>query len=176
MLKTNLSYLFIFLGLFILWLSTSRSAMKFISEHRDNNEWYGSYQGLHGDLVSLCYLDMVQRFNPPPEKVNYKKPASSFTRNTILYLHGDSYTYRIPDSVFSGLYKLYLIDRNHGLNYHLDSTKKNILLIEVSERYLRAYFSGLQILDEVCDSIVRKKNLAVEKAAGSNRIDRKSVV
>ena len=160
MLKRFLSYFFIVFGLVVLWMSTSRTAMQFIAEHRDTEKWWGAYPCLHGDLISMSYLDIVKRFNPPVNHTLLKKPAYNGPRNTVLYLHGDSYTYRLPDSVFSGLSQLCLIDRNHGMNYHLDSTKRNILVIEVSERYLRAYFSGLQILDEVCDSVIKKKSIA----------------
>jgi len=176
MVKRFLCFFFIIFGLLVLWMSTSRSCMQFVAEHRDNNTWYGSYQMLHGDLVSLCYLDMVKRFNPPREKIIFKMPANTLTHNINLYLHGDSYTYQVPDSVFSGINKLYWIDRNHGMNYHLDSTKRNILLIEVSERYLRPYFSGLQMLDEVCDSMVKKKKLALGKYGSFNQMTYASVL
>jgi len=158
--KRFLSYFFIVFGLAVLWMSTSRTAMQFVATHRDSEKWWGGYPCLHGDLVSLSYLDIVKRFNPPPDNTESPRPPWSGPRTTRLYLHGDSYTYHLPDSVFAGLDQLVLIDRNHGINYHLDSTKRNILLLEVSERYLRPYFSGLQMLDEVCDSAVKKKNLA----------------
>lgn len=161
MLKKFVSYFFIVLGLAVLWLSTSRSAMQFISEHRDSDKWWGSYPCLHGDLISMSYLDMVRAFNPPPDRTPLVKPSYAGTPNTDLYIHGDSYTYHLGDTVFAGLHQLFLIDRNHGMNYHLDNSRKNILVIEVSERYLRAYFSGLQMLDEVCDSMIRKKSIAV---------------
>lgn len=175
MFKRFLSYFFIVFGLIVLWASTSRTAMQFVSEHRDNNKWWGSYQCLNGDLISMSYLDIVKRFNPPVEMTPLKKPDYNSVRNTVLYLHGDSYMYcrntgRLKDSVFAGLSGFYMIDRNHGMNYHLDSTKRNILVIEVSERYLRAYFSGLQMLDEVCDSVIKKKSIALSGAISHNNI------
>ncbi len=181
MFKKTASYFFILSGLIILWLSTSRAAMKYITDKRDNDEWYGTYQCMHGDLTSMCYLDIVRRFNPPVVMAPLKKPAIPGPRNISLYLHGDSYMYcsrtrRLNDSVFAGVGNYYFIDRNHGMNYHLDSSKKNILLIEVSERYLRAYFSGLQILDEVCDSVVRKKTIALCNNDFNNQIIYSSII
>ena len=49
------------------------------------------------------------------------------------------------------------------MNYHLDTTKRNILVLEVSERYLRTYYGGLQIFDELCDSIIKKKTIAASE-------------
>ncbi len=160
MLKKILSYIFIIIGLFFLWASTSRNAMQYISQKRDNNEWWGSYQCLKGDLVSMAYLDIVKRFNPLPENENANRAAYNVPKSTILYLHGDSYSRHLSDSDFAGVRKYIPIDRNHGINYHLDTANKNILLIEISERYFRLYFSGLQILDEVCDSVIKKKTIA----------------
>ncbi|MES2703346.1 MAG: hypothetical protein V4649_11940 [Bacteroidota bacterium] len=153
------SYILILFGLVLLWASTSRSAMEYITGKRDTAAWWGTYQGKNGDLVSMSYLDFIGRFKPP---VNVPPAAApvAITKNTVLYLHGDSYSRHLHDTMFAGVSRLYLIDRNHGLNYHLDSTKNNILLIEVAERYFRPYFGGLQMLNEVCDSLVKKKSIA----------------
>jgi hypothetical protein len=161
MIKKVLSYFFIVFGLVVLWASTSRTAMEYVSTHRESEKWWGAYPCLHGDLVSMSYLDIVKRFNPPVDKTPIRRPAYNVPKNTVLYLHGDSYSRHLSDSDFAGVQTYIPIDRNHGINYHLDSTKNNILLIEVSERYFRAYFAGLQIFDEVCDSVIKKKTLAV---------------
>lgn len=160
MYKKILSYIFIVFGLLALWASTSRRAMEYITQHRESEKWWGTYPCLHGDLVSLCYLDFVQKFSSPRINAPIKKPPFTVVPNTALYLHGDSYSYHLHDTDFAGLAAFYPIDRNHGINYHLDSTKKNVLLIEVSERYIRSYFGSLQMLDEVCDSLVKKKSIA----------------
>lgn len=160
MLKKALSYFFIAFGLMVLYASTSRRAMQFISEYRDNDKWWGTYQMKNGDLISLSYLDFVAKFNPPNEPIPLRRPRYDGPKNTVLYLHGDSYTYHLPDSAFAGLAEFHLIDRNHGANYHLDSTKRNILVLEVSERYARGYFGSLQIFNELCDSLVKKKTIA----------------
>jgi hypothetical protein len=160
MLKRAASYIFIVFGLVALWASTSRSAMQFVAEKRDNDTWWGSYQGRHGDLVSMSYLDFVKKFYPGREHYSIKPPVPDLQRNTVLYLDGDSYARHLNDTAFAGVAAYHYIDRNHGANYHLDTTRKNILLIEISERYVRPYFGSLRMLDEVCDSAIKKKNIA----------------
>jgi hypothetical protein len=162
MFKKILSYFFIVFGLVVLWASTSRTAMQYITQHRDNEKWWGAYPCLHGDLVSLSYLDFVQRFYSPRDNTPARTVTCNGQKNTVLYLHGDSYSRRLGDSNFACVQTYIPIDRNHGANYHLDSSKKNILLIEISERYFRPYFSSLQMLDEVCDSVIKKKNIALK--------------
>ncbi len=168
MIKKVLSYIFIIFGLVALYMSTSRMAMEFVAANRDHDKWWGTYQMKNGDLISLSYLDFVKRFNPPKDHTTLKKPVYNGPKNTALYLHGDSYTYRLPDSSFAGLAEYHLIDRNHGMNYHLDSTKRNILILEVSERYARGYYGGLQIFDELCDSLIKKKSIAYSAAMQRN--------
>lgn len=160
MLKKALSYFFILFGLAALVLSTSRTAMEYISSHRDSEEWWGTYPCLHGDLVSLSYLDFVKKFSSPKDRLPIRKPAYNGDKNTVLYLHGDSYSYHLHDTDFVGLAAFYPIDRNHGLKYGLDTTKRNILVIEISERYIRSYFGGLQMFNELYDTSVKEKKAA----------------
>jgi hypothetical protein len=154
--KTILSYIFIVLGLVLLWASTSRTAMGYITEKRDKDAWYGTYQGMNGDLIGMSYLDFVKRFQLGP-KIPLKRTTYTGEKNTVLYIHGDSYARKLHDSVFAGVSVLHNIDRNHGSSFTLDKTKRNILIIEVSERYIRPYFGGLQIFDEVYDSATHSK-------------------
>jgi hypothetical protein len=150
-------YILIVFGLVTLSASTSRTAMQFISDHRDVNRWWGSYQCLNGDLVSLSYLDFVQKLNPGPDHLAITRTLPDGPKNTVLYLDGDSYTRHLNDSDFAGLSAFYYIDRNHGSAYHLDTAKRNILIIEISERYLRSYFNGLQIFNEFRDTGIKQK-------------------
>jgi hypothetical protein len=156
MLKNVLSYICIVLGLALLWASTSRTAMQYITEKRDKDAWYGTYQGMNGDLIGMSYLDFVKRFQLGP-RTPLKRANYNGEKNTVLYIHGDSYARKLHDSVFAGVSALHNIDRNHGMAFTLDTTKRNILIIEVSERYIRPYFSGIQILDEVYDSATHNK-------------------
>ncbi len=169
MLKKTVRDILIVFGLGVLVISTSRSAMQYISEKRDSEKWWGTYPCLHGDLVSLCYLDFVKKFSSPKINTPVKKPDCK-AANTALYLHGDSYIYHLQDTAFACLSAYYPVDRNHGLKYHLDSSRKNILLIEVSERYVRSYFGGLQIFDELKDTAVKPGKTAALLCASATML------
>ena len=152
-------YILIIFGLVLMWASTSRTVMSYISNKRDVDKWWGSYQGLHGDLVSMSYLDFVQEFNQPAPRKSFRHPVSD-KKNTVLYLDGDSHTWHLGDSDFAGLYAFNYFQRSYGCKYHLDATKRNVLLIEISERYLQSYFNGLQLFNEVYDSTIKKQGVS----------------
>src|SRR5205814_1977974 len=140
--------------------STSKSAMQYLVDKRDNDKWWGLYSWHNGDLVGMSHLEIVGKFNRPTH-ITPLKQFYSPSKNTDLYLFGDSYTRHLNDSVFAGVRAFHYIDRNHGYNYHLDSSKRNILLIEIAERYLRPYFGKLQMIDQVCDSAIRKTQMSL---------------
>ena len=75
-------------------------------------------------------------------------------------MDGDSFTWHLCDSDFAGLESFCYFQRNHGLKYHLDTTKKNVLVIEVSERYLQSYFTGFQMFNEVIDTTIKAKKIS----------------
>src|SRR4051794_40122241 len=102
MLKGVVRDMIIVVGLVVLWASTSRTAMEYISNKRDGIAWWCTYPCKNGDLVSMSYLDAVRRFNPPPDRTPYKRPEHSGIKNKVLYLHGDSYTWPVRDTNFSG--------------------------------------------------------------------------
>ncbi len=160
MIKKLVRDFLILFGLLILWLSTSRQAMQYYCDLRDVDKWWGTYRCNHGDLVSMSYLDFMKKFNPGKDNTHTKKPSIPAKNQIELYLDGDSYTWHMHDTMFAGLTGLHYIDRNHGLNYHLDTTKNNVFIIELSERFVRDYFSTLKMLDEVCDSVIQKKKIA----------------
>jgi hypothetical protein len=159
MFKKGVSIFLIISGLMVLWVSTSRQAMAYITAKRDVNKWWGTYQCLNGDLVSMSYLDFIKKFNPGPDTNHLEHTVHAPSDNTVLYIHGDSYTWHLGDSNFAGVSSLIYINRDHGCNYHLDSTKRNILIIEISERFVWDYFSTLRMFDEVCDSVIKKKSI-----------------
>ena len=78
-----LSYIFILLGLAILWMSTSRKAMAYLSDARDGVAWWSTYPCNHGDLVSMSYLDFVKKFNPDPDTFGYKRADYAGPKNTV---------------------------------------------------------------------------------------------
>lgn len=140
-------------GIFVLWASTNRTAMQWISAHRDNPGWWGAYEGRHGDLLGIAHLDMVPRFREVTTPVAYSKPIDTGTKDIALFLHGDSYTRHMKDSFFTGIAAYHFIDRNMGAVYHLDTLhQRNVLVIEISERYFRGYFRDLGMKGQVHDS------------------------
>jgi hypothetical protein len=136
------SIFFIFIGLALLIISSSEHLMKnIITERSALNNCFGIHQSPGGDLVSISYLDKVKRFQ---EKYEYKfvKPVDdSGSRNIDLYIYGDSYLMEIPDSAFSSINSYHFCRRSYeDLNYSLDPHKKNILIIEIAERFARSEF------------------------------------
>ena len=158
MFKKALSYILIIFGLAALYASTSPTAMKYISVTRDIDTWWGTYQNSHGDLTGMSYLDLVKKFALPNDLSPIRRPAYSGPKNTVLYLYGDSYSYHIDDTFFAGICAFYPINRVGGYQYHLDTTKRNILIIEIAERYLRGYFNDLRMLDHFYDPAKQKSN------------------
>src|ERR1700739_4927916 len=103
MLKRIVSIFFIAFGLAALWASTSRQAMAYISGRRDVNKWWGTYQCLNGDLVSMSYLDFVKKFNPGRDSIHLKTVQHIASDSTVLFLDGDSYTWHLGDSNFAAI-------------------------------------------------------------------------
>ncbi|MCW3122628.1 MAG: hypothetical protein JWQ38_2120 [Flavipsychrobacter sp.] len=146
-------YICILFGLALLWISTSRTAMQYLVTLRDvKNTWWGVDELDHGDLASLSYLYNIKQF-AQPKWIEPEHAIFNGVKHTALYIHGDSYTRFIKDTEqFAGLSSYHFIDRNRGGTFHLDTTQKNILIIEISERYLRNYFSNLDIFSNFSEA------------------------
>ena len=154
MLKKIIRDILIIAGLFVLWASTSRNAMKFISDRRcDDSSWFGTYQGNKGDLVAFAYLDKVKKFDSRKPHW-FKRPAYDGTGNLVLYLSGDSYTEKIPDTALAGLYA-YKFGRRFrkSFEYTIDTSRQNLLVIQIAERYTRDYFGTTRIFQDVCKAV-----------------------
>ena len=160
--------LLIVLGLVILWTSTSRTTMQFISDSRDNEKWWGKHQFNHGDLASMSYLDYLNKFNSSlvwdTKKSDYHGQC-----NAVLFLHGDSYTWKLADSVFSGICAYKFIGWAGSYKYKLDKTKKNILVIEASEHLLRNYYGTTQIIDQLHDTTISSYSTTGKTPHGNYR-------
>lgn len=153
MLKTISTYLFIFLGIGVLYISTSKKMMEKISAVRNESDaWWGVSSSTNkGDLVGMAYLDYVDKFVSKRDYV-FHKPVYDGDKEINLYLHGDSYTFKIPDTAFLALNRYeYAWVYNQHIQYELDSTKKNILILEHAERYITTFYSGLDLLKLVYD-------------------------
>ena len=125
--------------------------MKYLSEKRGVDAWWGVYPEHNGDLVSMSYLDFVPAFKhiegPTLTKRTYSGPA-----NTVLYLDGDSYTQHLDTALLSGLAAYHYISRYEPSSYHLDATKNNILVIEIAERIFRPYFDSVRMIHDLIDT------------------------
>jgi hypothetical protein len=147
MLKKIARDLLIITGIGIMAISTSQSSMKWISEKRNDNEkWWGVHPVTQGDLVNMGYLQKVDKFLSPRDYAF--EPSQYPSHKTDLIVYGDSYTFKIPGDAYSGVknYK-YGWRYNDKINYKLDSTQANVLIIEIAERYVRSFLNGTYIFD-----------------------------
>lgn len=154
MLKKILTYILILVGIGILVISTSRDIMWRISSVRnESDKWWGVHDVNHlGDMVNMAYLDDVTKFHSQRD-YSFHRPEYEGASNVNLYLHGDSYTFKIPDSAFAGVNRYeYAWIYNKHIQYNLDTTKTNILILENAERYVREFFSTLNLFKIVYDS------------------------
>ena len=136
------SQFFIFIGLVLLVISSSDTIMKKIIDKRSGlDNMFGLHHATGGDLVSISYLDNVKRFKENYE-FKFVKPADDSGRKNIdLYIYGDSYMLEIPDSAFYGVHSYHFCRRGYqDMTYSLDPHKKNILIIEIAERFARVEF------------------------------------
>jgi hypothetical protein len=149
MLKKIARDILIIAGVLIMAASTSRTFMQKVSEKRiDREEWWGVHKPVEGDLVAMSYLGFVDKFLSPRDYYFTKHPVDS--SNTDLYIYGDSHIWKIPDTAYAAVNKFTYVWRgNADLVYTLDTSRNNILLIEITERYLRDYFSRTEIFDHV---------------------------
>jgi hypothetical protein len=150
MLRTIAIYCIIFAGLLALWASTSRDAMQFLYQHRSVNKWWGIYPEANGDLVSMSYLDFVSRFRhiDGPDIRNYPHADSS---RIALYLDGDSYAWHLKAEYLDGVRDYHFLNRYDENHYHLDTSKTNILVIEIAERIFRPYFDSIRMFHDLFD-------------------------
>jgi len=141
--RKSVSIFFILLGLALLIISTSAHLMEEIISYRSSlNGWFGIHHSAGvGDLASMSYLDNVKRFQEKSD-FNFVRPKDDTAKKNIdLYIYGDSYLETVPDSAFSSINSYHFGRRNYyDLTYSLDPHKKNILIIEIAERFARVEF------------------------------------
>lgn len=148
--KKVFAWLFIIIGIVVLIISTSRSIMQSISDKRAGfTGAFGIHRANGGDLLNMSFLDNETKFQ---QQVNFvfNRSPDTVKRNINLYLWGDSYVMHIPDYAFAHVNKFQFGRRDFSdLHYKLDPTKKNILIIENGERFVRIYFKYLVIFDHI---------------------------
>lgn len=145
-------YVLIVVLLGVLYVSTSRKAMKKISELRGAADvWWGIYKGANGDLSNMAYLGLVDNFRDRDSLQEYKPKKGN--NDVVLYLRGDSYSRSVPSSAYAYLSGYYFSNRwQTNFGYRLDSNKKNVLIIETSERFLRENYNDLRIFRYFTDA------------------------
>ena len=161
------SYFFILVGLSLIYISTSKTAMKSISDRRNNdNGPFGTFHG-RGDLVDMSYLDGVSKFTTF-DQTEFKRPADTTNKNVDLYLFGDSYVYFIPDSVYAHVAHFHSGRRDYKpLYYKLDPGKRNILIFENAERFAQLWLSYTFIYSSVMRDTTKADNARIGSPGSS---------
>lgn len=141
--------------------------MNYITTHRiwgaPSGKWYTPYRPEGGDLISLSFLERVPKFIEP-ETYAFTKADDSGSANVHLMLFGDSYTKDIPDSAFACVSHYQYGRRGYSnIEYHLDTTQKNVLIIELGERFVRDYLSQTFIFGQVADVTPQQPTASVIK-------------
>ncbi len=158
--KKALSYICIIIGLFLLFAGTSRWTVGYMWNRKRHEMWWGEHQNNYGDLTKISYLDDIKIFQTPKDYTFTKPADSSSPKNIDLYLWGDSYTEDIPTFAFAHVNAYhYGRNRHGGLGYKLDKTRRNILILETAERYVRSDYGDFGIY-----TLVKKKEKATSLA------------
>ena len=110
--------------------------------------WWGEQSGRWGDLTSMSYLDQVKKFCAPADYV-FDKPGGEQNTNIALYLYGDSYVREIPKDAFAGIDTFAFHFRYDTHDYTLNPARRNILIIEASERFVRERFRTPALLQNL---------------------------
>ena len=152
-------YILILFGLLALALATSSDAMEYIWAKRRGDKWWNADSWLNGNLVGMAHLDFVKKFISPVMHPVAMPANNTGTKNAVLYLYGDSYAWGLKDIQFAGLAGYHYVNRYTGGRYRLDTTKKNILIIEIGERLVRDYFKDAHMIDEFRDSTGDVRNI-----------------
>ena len=146
--KKIIAYVLAFLGIAVLVLSTSKGLSEDIGNRREyigNREfWWAQQSGKWGDLTSMSYLDQVARFCEH-RSYNFDKVPEG-DKNIDLYLYGDSYVMEIPKEAFHHLDTFVFHYRYDDRDYSINHAKRNILILKLSERFIRERFRSPSLL------------------------------
>jgi hypothetical protein len=155
-------YIIILFGLALLWLSTSRKMMGYLAKARTSDTWWGAYDWHKGNLVGLSHLDFVTKFISKEEYTG-KRAVYNVPGKTVLFLHGDSNTghAHLKDTDFAGVCALHFLYRDYTHRCRLDTSARNVLIIEIAEHDMRKYFSTTGMRNEVYGSAAGGKNMPV---------------
>ncbi len=141
--KKIIAYLAVLTGITALVLATSKSLSEQIEDRRsyeaNHDLWWGQQRGKWGDLTTMSYLDQVKKFREQKD-YDFKDLSGEGNKNIDLYLYGDSYVAEMPKGTFACLDSFIFHFRYDTHEYTLDPAKRNIMIIEVSERFMRERF------------------------------------
>ncbi len=135
--------------------------MKIIANYRyDSDSFFASDRYKYGDLFGFSYLkDFKIPPGPRPVIISHCPEPKSIN----LYMLCDSYLWSFvkTDSIFCGVNKLKYVRWKYGeqLDEELDTNKKNVLIIEMSERFVRKL--GLDSLEMYNSMKAHKPNIQV---------------
>ncbi len=162
--KKVLSYSCIIIGLVLLFSGTSRDVVAYIWERKHHQLWWGEHQSNFGDLSNIAYLDDIKVFQTPND-YNFTPPAdTSGPKNIDLYLFGDSYTEDVPCAAFAHVNTCHFGRKgHHDLVYKLDKSKRNVLLIETAERYVRSNYQNGDIYNHIRKDLPPALTLAISE-------------
>lgn len=164
--KKIAAWIAIVAGLAILITSSSDTLINKLHQLRQstsNKIWWAEHNSTNGDLATMAYLDDVPEFNSPKD-YHFTHPADTGSKNIDLYIWGDSYLEDVPGFVFAHTNQ-YHFGRNYfgELHYKLDTTKRNVLIIESAERFFRPYFSYNTIYNFVSADSATVKLVSTEQ-------------
>ena len=145
--KKVLAWLCVIIGIVLLVSSSSASIIlriwKWNTAHLQTNAWYGKYSSKWGDLARMSELDSIAQFEEAKSYTSVK-PEDNGNKNLALYILGDSHTEDIPASAYVNT-ATYCQGRS--LAYTLDPGKKNILILETTERFVLAIYKDTEVFD-----------------------------
>ncbi|MEO6149866.1 MAG: hypothetical protein ABIN95_09985 [Mucilaginibacter sp.] len=127
-------------GLLYWFSSDNRFMLKLYAKRIHLDSPFGSDREYYGDLYSFCYLPQF-KINDPILKNIQPDTIKNIKRDINLYTICDSYLFNFikTDLIFHGV-KRYWFCKSGGTNSPLvkmDTTQKNILIIESTERFVR---------------------------------------
>jgi hypothetical protein len=154
--KKILAVALLIIAVILLIISSIDDLTRAIASSRyDSTAWSGSEKYQYGDLYGLSYLAKFRVKKPQGVNNLVKVDTITQTRNIDLYAMTDSYTWGILEepALFNNVnhIKFAVSNERQILPVTLDKTKKNILILESSERNVRALFSDTAYLKRFLD-------------------------
>lgn len=163
--KKVFAYICVLAGVTAMAVSSSSSVSNRIwnwnNKHALNDMWWGKHNSKGGGLASMAYLDDIKKFEEP-KAYHFIAPPDNGVKNMDVYVFGDSYTEDVPGYAFANTHDYHYCNYIKGLTYDLDTSKRNVLIIEVSERLFLERYSDYGIFDRL-----KRKEASVANAAAT---------